>query len=362
MFYDLPNPTRIRLARHRRGKTISSLASELRVSTQLVAKWESGEREPGDRLGALSVALGFPEAYFFGSDISPTDPAGVSFRKRRATTKALRDRVIAAGDLAVKIVSPGVHRILSLPINQIPDLSEFEPAEAARLLRRRWQLGSAPIANMLHLLEAKGVEVFFIDESSESVDGFCLWRDDAPFVFLSTAKQDGARARFDAAHELGHLVLHPGRDFESLPDDEAERQANAFASCFLLPAETFGYEAPAVMDLQAFMDLRKRWGVSIQAMVRRLRDLGRFTPWQYENAMVQMSSQGWRSGPEPGAAAREESFVHARLLDRLGDQGLGPREFAEQLCLSVGDLCALIPQARPFAYATSVEMLIGGND
>lgn len=340
------NPSRIRLARHRRGKTIARVAAELGVSGQLVAKWETGERDPGDRLPFLALALDFPQAFFYGDDVRSTDPAGVSFRRRRATTKALRERNVAAGDLAADVVSPGIHRYLQLPSPDLPDLSGGQPMEAARALRQMWGLGSGPIANVVHLLEAKGVEVFFVHEESDSVDGFCLWRDDRPFVFLSTVKPDGARGRFDAAHELGHLVLHPGRDFETCPDDEAEREANAFASAFLLPGETFGYEAPAVFDLQAFGRMRVRWGASIQAMVRRLRDLGRFTPWQYENAMMQMSRMGWRSGPEPGATRREESFVHARLLEHLGDDGLGPWEFAESLAIPLEELCALMPQAR----------------
>ncbi|RYG31380.1 XRE family transcriptional regulator, partial [bacterium] len=66
--FDLPNPSRIRLARHRRGKTISAVASELAVSPQLVAKWETGEREPGDRLAALALALDFPEEFFMGGE------------------------------------------------------------------------------------------------------------------------------------------------------------------------------------------------------------------------------------------------------------------------------------------------------
>ncbi|MGV3617306.1 MAG: ImmA/IrrE family metallo-endopeptidase [Fimbriimonas sp.] len=355
MLLPYSNPSRIRLARHRRGKTIARVAAEVGVSVQLVAKWETGERDPGDRLPALALALDFPEEFFYGEDVHSTDPAGVSFRRRRASTKALRERNVAAGDLAADVVSPGIHRYLELPEPDLPDLSGSDPTAAARSLRQQWGLGSGPIANMVHLLEAKGVEVFFVNEASDCVDGFCLWRDDRPFVFLSTVKPDGARGRFDAAHELAHLVLHPGRDFEACPDDEAEREANAFASAFLLPAETFGYEAPAVLDLPAFGLLRSRWGASIQAMVRRLRDLGRFTPWQYENAMIRMSGMGWRSGPEPGAPRREDSYVHARLLEHLGDGGLGPREFAASLHLPLEDLCTLLPQARP--YATPIEDL-----
>lgn len=94
-------------------------------------------------------------------------------------------------------------------------------------------------------------------------------------------------------------------------------------------------------------------------MVRRQRDLGRFTAWPYENAMVRMSGLGWRSGPETNAPKREESFVHARLLDSLGYQGRGSREFAWEPHLPLEDVCALIPKARSFAYANPIDKFLG---
>src|SRR5207245_2232584 len=82
----------------------------------------------------------------------------------------------------------------------VPDYRQIEPHMAAMLLRQHWGLGIKPIANMVHLLELKGIRVFSLAESTKDVDAFSLWRDDIPYVFLNRFKSP-ERSRFDAAHE-----------------------------------------------------------------------------------------------------------------------------------------------------------------
>lgn len=92
-------------------------------------------------------------------------------------------------------------------------------------------LGEAPIANMVHLLETKGVRVFSLVEDCHELDAFSTWLDGTPFVFLNTRKS-AERSRMDAAHELGHLVLHRvGRP----QGKEAEEEATRFGAAFLMP-------------------------------------------------------------------------------------------------------------------------------
>jgi hypothetical protein len=81
------------------------------------------------------------------------------------------------------------------------------PDTAALYLRQNWGLGERPIPNMLKLLEAKGVRVFSLAENTKAVDAFSVWRNGLPYVFLNIAKS-AERSRFDASHELGHLVMH----------------------------------------------------------------------------------------------------------------------------------------------------------
>src|SRR5690606_5299417 len=110
----------------------------------------------------------------------------------------------------------------------IPDLSHMDPSSAANALRNYWSLGNGPIQNMVHLLESKGVFVFWLHHDDPALDAISFWKEDKPYVLLNSLKLAGDRARFDAAHELGHLVLH--RQSTSLTDKDKEQEANKFAS------------------------------------------------------------------------------------------------------------------------------------
>ena len=99
-------------------------------------------------------------------------------------------------------------------------------------MRARWGLGEKPIASVLHLVEAHGVRVYSLTEDNAQLDAYSLYWRTQPFIFLSTVKS-GERGRFDAAHELGHLVLHGEHQTPHGPD--AELQANRFAAAFLMP-------------------------------------------------------------------------------------------------------------------------------
>src|ERR1700678_4270171 len=95
-------------------------------------------------------------------------------------------------------------------------------SEAARILRTEWQLGEKPVSNMIHLLESKGIRVFSLAENTVKVNAYSLWRRGKPYVFLNTFKS-AESSRFDAAHELAHLILHQDG---SVTGRKAEDQAH----------------------------------------------------------------------------------------------------------------------------------------
>ncbi|GAA3688320.1 hypothetical protein GCM10022267_88860 [Lentzea roselyniae] len=80
------------------------------------------------------------------------------------------------------------------------------------------------------------------------------------------------RSRFDAAHELGHLVLR-GAD-GPIADKATESQANEFAAAFLMPAEDIAHELPARLDWPALLRLKAKWHVSLAALLVRAKTLG----------------------------------------------------------------------------------------
>src|SRR5690606_38595142 len=125
--------------------------------------------------------------------------------------------------------------------------------------------------------ESKGVRVFSLYENAREVDAFSMWKGGTPFVFSNTIKTTAHR-RFDAAHELGHLILHK----HGAPNGpEAEHEADQFAAAFLMPADTVKAVSTRAETVSDLIRLKQKWMVSVSALARRLKDTGMASDWQY---------------------------------------------------------------------------------
>lgn len=343
------NPTRLALARRRRGINKTELARAAGVSLRMISAYEAGASEPSrSTLHDLARATRFPSSFFLADDASEIQVSAASFRSLSTMTARQRDSVLGAGSLAL-LVNAYLERCLELPRHNLPDMRHAEPEEAASALRADWGCGVSPIANVVHLLEAHGVRVFSLAEDCRDVDAFSAWNEGTPFVFLNTIKS-GERGRFDAGHELGHLVLHKHGPPEGR---RAEAEADRFASAFLMPRAPIVATAPRIASLDRFLALKRTWRVSVAAVVRRLHDTGMLTRWQYEHACIEISRRGWRSA-EPDGIERESSQLFAKAFAALREDGITPASVADALNISTDDLSALTFNAVPRA-------LPGGN-
>jgi Zn-dependent peptidase ImmA (M78 family) len=101
---------------------------------------------------------------------------------------------------------------------------------------------------------------------ADALDGLSRFFPDHAAGLLSANKESGPRSRFDAAHELGHLVLHRDVDQSRLnkPGEwrSFENQAHRFAAAFLFPPEAFRSEVKT-FTLDGFFDVKMRWKVSV---------------------------------------------------------------------------------------------------
>lgn len=338
------SPGRLTAARQRRGMTKKAIAEATSVSGQYITALEAGSETPtSEMVSRLSFVLRYPLGWFYAAPIEELPPQSISFRSRARMTATVRDMTIEAGRLASGFISPVFQRQFRLPSTDLPDLSDEEPETAALILRDYWKLGQGPIKNMVHLLEAKGIEVYWLNVASSCVDAVSFWRDDKPFTLLNLAERSGERGRFNAAHELAHLVLH--RRAEVVDGRQIEGEADRFASAFLLPARQFRLECPRQPVLTQFIPLKQRWGVSIQAMVRRCTDLNIFTHWQYEVAFKNISANGWRK-QEPARLIHESSAIHAMAFDKLASKGIFPKDIAREIQISPEDLYEIAPAAQ----------------
>jgi Zn-dependent peptidase ImmA (M78 family)/DNA-binding XRE family transcriptional regulator len=330
-------PSRLTLARKRRGLMKNKLADLVGVTGRSITAYEAGESEPSDAtVAALAKVLRFPPDFFSAPDIDEPLPGAASFRALTKMSAAQRDAALAAGALAVEL-GTWVEKRFKLPAVDVPELRDHEPEAAAEALRARWGLGERPIGNVVHLLEAKGVRVFSLAEQCIEVDAFSMWRVSVGYVFLNTQKS-AEHGRFDAAHELGHLVLHrhggPG-------GRAAEQEANRFASAFLMPRASVLAVAPTYVTVDALIELKKAWGVSVAALAHRLHSLSVVSEWHYRSLCIEIAQRGYRRA-EPKGVGREMSMVYKKVFDALRAEGVTKAHLARDLHLSVGDVEALV--------------------
>lgn len=331
------SPTRLILARTRRRLTQTALAERCGLSRRILVAYEVGAKSPSNNtVDVLARVLDFPPSFFAADEVDALQPEAVSFRSLSSLTARDRDAVLAAGTIATDL-DAWLSQRFHLPQADLLDLREPNPELAAQAVRASWGLGAQPVSNMVHLLESRGVRVFSLAEDCLSVDAFSLWRREVPFVFLNTLKS-AERGRFDAAHELGHLVLHRHGEPHGR---EVEQQANQFASAFLMPAEAVRASAPRVLTLDAIQALKTRWKVSVVAMTYRLHALGLLTEWAYNDLMREISIRGWRKN-EPKGGPRETSQLLAKCLGILRTESVTLRDIAAELHVPPSELDALV--------------------
>jgi Zn-dependent peptidase ImmA (M78 family) len=121
-----------------------------------------------------------------------------------------------------------------------------QPDQLAKQVREKLQIGNEPIRDICGLLENNGVKVLLLNKKSDAFFGLSVAeKDGGPAVVVNTWDRISVeRWIFTAAHELGHLLLHQDeyKREESAEPKQAERQADAFASHFLMPEEAFRSE------------------------------------------------------------------------------------------------------------------------
>jgi Zn-dependent peptidase ImmA (M78 family) len=155
-----------------------------------------------------------------------------------------------------------------------------------------------PIDDIVRELERHGAVVARLRLTEDGIDAFSWPGLERPVVILGVDKDDRARSRFDAAHELGHVVMH--RDHPRSADRDLERQAHRFASSFLLPSDRLKEEwEPGRLNWRDLMTLKRRWQMSLAALLYRARQDELLTPTAYESAVKYISRVGWRKR-EPG--------------------------------------------------------------
>lgn len=312
---------RLRLARELSGLSQAAAASLIGITAAALSQFESGSSRPTQAtIERLARAYGVPIA-FFELGMDPVHEG--FFRSLRKTSVTDRRRAQAVAQIARDIASLSPERPShsSVPIlnRTAVRLMPEEIEDAAGWVRSQWRIQAGPISDVVELLENHGVIVIRLALESLDVDAFSVAFNDHPVVVLASNKSDRARSRFDAAHELGHLVLH-GSEIWGMPD--VEQEAHQFASAFLMPRDQIYTELPDTVDWPTFFHLKRRWQVSLAALLMRARVLGRLSESAYLTAVKAAAARGWRRvEPIPIGRPEQPKLVTA-WLDSLGRPAL----------------------------------------
>ena len=296
---------RLKLARSASGLSLRGLSDRIdnRVTAQAIGKYERNESMPSSGvLMALADALRVSVSYLMG------DPGislqSVEFRSEKVVNRREQDRIKATvlhkleRYLTIEGILnlPSVHwyNPMSAPYPVINDLLEVD--RAASSLRNDWGLGINPIPDMAELMEDRGVKVLFCDLSD--VDGLTahVRGDGLPDAHVIVVNLDHTRdrQRFTIAHEIGHMILDVSRHVDP------EKAAYRFAGAFLMPEEVLWTKIGrhrSDIDWKELLALKLVFGMSIQAITYRCKDLGIISQALLGRLFDIFEQHGWRSPP-----------------------------------------------------------------
>lgn len=321
------------LSQIEQGHTRPSPATLLAVADATRCRPEFFMRRPGDRPGP---------GYFRtprSASLEPSTSATAKLRRRaQARARLLHDLIDA---LEEHLLLPELD-LPHIPV-EVGDLQGVENAAAE--VRHRWGVGTGPIPDVVRLLERKGMVVVRVDEFGSDIDAFSIFFPDRPIIVLGAKKGVTARSRFDAAHELGHQVMHQGLKADS---PALEEQAEQFAAAFLMPSDSIKAHLPATADWAQLMELKAYWRVSMQALVRRALTLDVTDEQQYRNARKAIGARGWLR-EEPGddlLGPLEEPILLDAIKQQLGAMGLSIAQVAAEASLPVHDIEIILDRTR----------------
>jgi Zn-dependent peptidase ImmA (M78 family)/DNA-binding XRE family transcriptional regulator len=271
---------KIKNARLINAMSQQDLADLVGISKQMISKYEKGESIPSSpSLIKLAKSLKVKVDYFFSSN--KIELGTVNFRKKSSFSlkkqNALKELIKLKLESYIEI-----EEILQIDYSFTNPLKprfvkKIDEIEKLVLeLRNDWEIGLDPIHNIIQLLEDKEIKVVEIDEEENLFDGLATIVNDKFPVIVVNKNFNVERKRFTLLHELGHLLLNlPDCDIKS-----EENYCNKFASEFLFPKKLvfkeFGLKRDSI-SLTELIEVQKKYGISIPAIIYRLVDAGIFS-------------------------------------------------------------------------------------
>ncbi|MBN3854248.1 ImmA/IrrE family metallo-endopeptidase [Paraburkholderia sp. Ac-20340] len=338
---------RLHRARKAAGLSLRDLGAQVGLTHAAIKKYEDGQATPSSStLLKLARTLNVRTEYFFRPETVSLDR--IEYRKRstlpRKRLEAIEHEVIDHIERRIELENlfPSPPIAPFGPVHALPEvISGLAQIEcAAETVRKAWDLGYAPIPDLIDVLETHGIRVFMIDANADpKFDGLAASVGRLPVIVVGS-NWPGDRQRFTLAHELGHLIL--ADRLETGLDEELA--CNRFAGAFLIPRQSVIQELGAhrsFIEPKELALLKEEFGLSMAGLLYRARDLGIVSPaWRDEQAK-QFRSKGWHI-TEPGKPypAQKAHVFEQMVFHALAEDYIGESKAAELLSMSLIDFRA----------------------
>ena len=328
---------RLRRFRVARSMSLGDLEAAVdgAVKSQTLSKYEHGKLQPtATTLNQIASALGVKSAQLWSEP--PCHVEWIAFRKRARLGKREQEQIqsFVAEEFEKRVqlqeqICAGNTVELPMLKTTVRNLDEAE--EAALALRNTLNLGIDPIANLIDVLEDHYIHIIEVD-ASEAFDGISAVARDTDdnllaAVIATRSGVSGDRQRLNIAHELGHLIL------KLCGEVDGEKAAFRFGAAFLAPAEQLCRdvgEKRSNIQIMELLYLKRRYGISIQAMLFRLRDLGIITNAYYKKWCININKIGWKKREPINMPSEKPERFHQQVLRALSEELITETE-AEQL-------------------------------
>lgn len=336
---------RIRQFRRAHGLTQQELsdATDGLVTKQSISKYERGKSQPSPQvLQALAEVFDIKTA-----DLFRTPAANIEFVAYRKASKLGKRKQEQVESLVTRELEKrlrlqdllGKVRDVDIPVKHWSVSTPDDAEQAAEELRMRWEFGHNPIASVTDTLEDRHVHVIPI-EAPDSFDGISAlaYEDDTLLAAAVVCQDDrpGERQRLNLAHELGHLVL----DVDGSDDYTEEDAAFRFGAAFLVPAEALRRDvgrSRSTIQLQELLLLKRHYGLSIQALLYRMRDLEIISEHHYRQWCIQINKQGWKTTEPEEMEPEQPSWFRRGVLRAFSEDLLSKDEARRMLGEEIDD-------------------------
>lgn len=281
----------LEVARQLRGYTQKEAAELIGISQGKLSKAENQMQTlPLDVFNRVSEIYDLPISFFYRVEDRSAEEHFYFRRKLSISVKTIE--TFKAQIQVLKMILDDLLSPIDLPECTLPSLSsdKYPIEDIAAAIRQKLGIAYGPVPNLTALLEKNGILVFKFDFGTDQLDGLSSITSSGHKIIFLNSQMPNDRNRFSLAHEIGHIVMHVGQGQPG--SEELEREANEFASDFLMPEEQIGIML-ANLNLATLAELKRRWKVSMRALIRRARDLNCISDATYRSFQITFSKKGY---------------------------------------------------------------------